>query len=104
MSTVTSTERTDGSTPIRVAVADDEETVVDVLRTLIGSDPTLRFVGSANDGWLTVWGDGPFPGAVSVNFLAGRVIGGLVRIVYSDPSAGAGAMFTPLVPSRFSAP
>ena len=49
MSTVTSTERTDGSTPIRVAVADDEETVVDVLRTLIGSDPTLRFVGSAND-------------------------------------------------------
>src|SRR5207249_3454498 len=30
VSTVTSTERTDGSTPIRVAVADDEETVVDV--------------------------------------------------------------------------
>ena len=49
MSTVTPTERTDEPTAIRVAVADDEETVVDVLRTLIGSDPTLRFVGSAND-------------------------------------------------------
>src|SRR5438309_10463806 len=49
VSTVTPTERTDEPTAIRVAVADDEETVVDVLRTLIGSDPTLRFVGSAND-------------------------------------------------------
>jgi DNA-binding NarL/FixJ family response regulator len=35
--------------PIRVLVADDEETVVDVLRTLIGSDPSLRFVGAANN-------------------------------------------------------
>jgi DNA-binding NarL/FixJ family response regulator len=35
--------------PIRVMVADDEETVVDVLRTLIGSDPSLRFVGAANN-------------------------------------------------------
>ncbi len=34
---------------IRVAVADDEEAVVDVLRALIGSDPALAFVGSAND-------------------------------------------------------
>jgi EAL domain-containing protein (putative c-di-GMP-specific phosphodiesterase class I)/DNA-binding NarL/FixJ family response regulator len=34
---------------IRVLVADDEETVVDVLRALVGSDPRLRFVGSAND-------------------------------------------------------
>ena len=49
MSTMLPTERADESTAIRVAVADDEETVVDVLRTLIGSDPTLRFVGSAND-------------------------------------------------------
>jgi DNA-binding NarL/FixJ family response regulator len=35
--------------PIRVLVADDEETVVDVLRALIGSDPSLRFVGAANN-------------------------------------------------------
>ncbi|HEX6581106.1 MAG TPA: response regulator, partial [Actinomycetota bacterium] len=34
--------------PIRVLVADDEETVVDVLRALIGSDPSLRFVGAAH--------------------------------------------------------
>ena len=34
---------------IRVLVADDEETVVDVLRALVGSDPALRFVGAAND-------------------------------------------------------
>ena len=34
---------------IRVVVADDEETVVDVLRRLIGSDPSLRLVGSAHD-------------------------------------------------------
>lgn len=34
---------------IRVLVADDEETVVEVLRALVGSDPNLRFVGSAND-------------------------------------------------------
>jgi EAL domain-containing protein (putative c-di-GMP-specific phosphodiesterase class I)/CheY-like chemotaxis protein len=34
---------------IRVLVADDEETVVDVLRALVGSDPSLRFVGAAND-------------------------------------------------------
>ena len=35
--------------PIRVLVADDEETVVDVLRSLIGSDPSLRFVGAAHN-------------------------------------------------------
>lgn len=34
---------------IRVLVVDDEECVVDVLRTLIGSDPTLEFAGSATD-------------------------------------------------------
>jgi DNA-binding NarL/FixJ family response regulator/EAL domain-containing protein (putative c-di-GMP-specific phosphodiesterase class I) len=34
---------------IRVLVADDEGTVVDVLRALVGSDPSLRFVGAAND-------------------------------------------------------
>jgi DNA-binding NarL/FixJ family response regulator len=44
-----STEGTEESSPIRVLVADDEETVVDVLRALIGSDPSLRFVGSAHD-------------------------------------------------------
>jgi EAL domain-containing protein (putative c-di-GMP-specific phosphodiesterase class I)/DNA-binding NarL/FixJ family response regulator len=49
VSTVRSTERDETLAEIRVAVADDEETVVDVLRTLIGSDPTLRFVGAAND-------------------------------------------------------
>ena len=30
-------------------VADDETMVVDVLRALIGSDPSLRFVGAAHD-------------------------------------------------------
>ena len=35
--------------PINVVVADDEETVVDVLRALIGSDPSLHFVGAANN-------------------------------------------------------
>ena len=35
--------------PIRVAVADDELTVVDVLRAIIGSDPSLRFVGAAHN-------------------------------------------------------
>ena len=49
MSTVRPTERDGSLAEIRVAIADDEETVVDVLRTLIGSDPTLRFVGAAND-------------------------------------------------------
>jgi DNA-binding NarL/FixJ family response regulator len=44
-----STERAEDTSSIRVLVADDEETVVDVLRALIGSDPSLRFVGSAND-------------------------------------------------------
>jgi DNA-binding NarL/FixJ family response regulator len=39
----------DTTTPIRVLVADDEETVVDVLRALIGSDPSLRFVGAAHN-------------------------------------------------------
>lgn len=34
---------------IRVLVADDEEMVVDVLRALVGSDPSLRFVGAAHD-------------------------------------------------------
>jgi DNA-binding NarL/FixJ family response regulator len=42
-----STERAEEPAPIRVVVADDEETVVDVLRTLIGSDPSLHFVGAA---------------------------------------------------------
>ncbi len=45
-----STEAADETTnPIRVLVADDEETVVDVLRALIGSDPSLRFVGAASN-------------------------------------------------------
>jgi DNA-binding NarL/FixJ family response regulator len=35
--------------PIRVLVVDDEESVVDVLRSLIGSDPALRLVGAAHD-------------------------------------------------------
>jgi DNA-binding NarL/FixJ family response regulator len=35
--------------PIRVLVVDDEEAVVDVLRSLIGSDPALRLVGAAHD-------------------------------------------------------
>jgi DNA-binding NarL/FixJ family response regulator len=43
-----STERAEES-PIRVLVADDEETVVDVLRALIGSDPSLQFVGAAHN-------------------------------------------------------
>ena len=43
-----STEEAEES-PIRVAVADDEETVVDVLRALIGSDPSLHFVGAAHN-------------------------------------------------------
>ena len=44
-----STERAEETSPIRVLVADDEETVVDVLRALIGSDPSLRFVGAAHN-------------------------------------------------------
>lgn len=44
-----STERAEETPPIRVVVADDEETVVDVLRTLIGSDPSLHFVGAAHN-------------------------------------------------------
>ena len=44
-----STERAEEIAPIRVVVADDEETVVDVLRTLIGSDPSLHFVGAAHN-------------------------------------------------------
>jgi DNA-binding NarL/FixJ family response regulator/EAL domain-containing protein (putative c-di-GMP-specific phosphodiesterase class I) len=43
------TERARDRSPIRVLVADDEEAVVDVLRALVGSDPSLRFVGAAND-------------------------------------------------------
>jgi EAL domain-containing protein (putative c-di-GMP-specific phosphodiesterase class I)/CheY-like chemotaxis protein len=34
---------------IRVLLVDDEETVVDVLRTLIGTDPSLELVGAARD-------------------------------------------------------
>lgn len=44
-----STERAEETSAIRVLVADDEETVVDVLRALIGSDPSLRFVGAAHN-------------------------------------------------------
>jgi DNA-binding NarL/FixJ family response regulator len=44
-----STEMAEETIPIRVLVADDEKTVVDVLRALIGSDPSLRFVGAANN-------------------------------------------------------
>jgi DNA-binding NarL/FixJ family response regulator len=43
------TGRAEDKPAIRVLVADDEGTVVDVLRVLIGSDPSLRFVGAAND-------------------------------------------------------
>jgi DNA-binding NarL/FixJ family response regulator len=44
-----STERDAETSPIRVLVADDEETVVDVLRAIIGSDPSLHFVGAAHN-------------------------------------------------------
>ncbi|MGH2680730.1 MAG: EAL domain-containing protein [Actinomycetota bacterium] len=44
-----STKGSDEASPIRVLVADDEETVVDVLRALIGSDASLRFVGAAHN-------------------------------------------------------
>ena len=40
-------EHDDGT--IRVFVADDEEAVVDVLRAVISTDPSLRFVGAAHD-------------------------------------------------------
>jgi len=40
-------EADDGT--IRVFVADDEEAVVDVLRAVIATDPSLRFVGAAHD-------------------------------------------------------
>lgn len=42
-------EGAEETSPIRVLVADDEQTVVDVLRALIGSDPSLRFVGAAHN-------------------------------------------------------
>jgi DNA-binding NarL/FixJ family response regulator len=45
----TPTQGTQDPTAIRVLVADDEEAVVDVLRALIGSDPSLEFIGAAND-------------------------------------------------------
>jgi len=44
-----STGQTEETSPIRVMVADDEETVVDVLRAIIGSDPSLQFVGAAHN-------------------------------------------------------
>jgi EAL domain-containing protein (putative c-di-GMP-specific phosphodiesterase class I)/CheY-like chemotaxis protein len=44
-----STEHAEETSPIRVLVADDERTVVDVLRALIGSDPSLHFVGAAHN-------------------------------------------------------
>src|SRR5919201_576299 len=34
---------------IRVLVVDDEESVVDVLTTLIGTDPSLQLIGAAHD-------------------------------------------------------
>ena len=42
-------EQATDRTPIRVLVADDEAAVVDVLRAIVGSDLSLRFVGAAND-------------------------------------------------------
>ena len=52
MPEVTSSVATDlepGARPIRVLVADDDRAVVDALRTLVGSDPSLRFIGAAKD-------------------------------------------------------
>lgn len=46
---ISSDERRRDGRFIRVLVADDEEMVVDVLRALVGSDPSLRFVGAAHD-------------------------------------------------------
>jgi hypothetical protein len=31
---------------------------------------------SSRDGWISVWGDGDWPGTVTVNYLEGRVVGG----------------------------
>lgn len=43
------TERGPGGRPVRVLVADDDQAVVDVLHSLVGSDPSLCFIGAAND-------------------------------------------------------
>jgi hypothetical protein len=39
----------------------------------------VTIIGATNDGWIALWGDGPFPGPVSVNFLNGRVVGGFTQ-------------------------
>jgi hypothetical protein len=36
----------------------------------------ITIIGASRDGWISVWGDGDWPGTVSLNFLSGRVIGG----------------------------
>lgn len=43
--------------------------------------------GASGDGWLTLWGDGNWPEAVTVNFLGGHVIGGFAQCLLSgqDP-------------------
>lgn len=52
----------------------------------------VSVLGASADGWLTLWGDGDWPGAVSVNFLGGRVIGGFAQCelsgIYSSEPFG----------------
>jgi hypothetical protein len=39
----------------------------------------VSVLGAPADGWLSLWGDGDWPGTISVNFLGGHVIGGFAH-------------------------
>ncbi len=63
--------------------ATDPDLVVDFSNILVENYVAVQVVVSVlaapSDGWLTLWGEGPWPGAVTVNFLAGRVVGGFAH-------------------------
>lgn len=51
----------------------------ELVETYVAVQVIVSVHASPGDGWLTLWGDGVWPEAVSVNFLGGRVIGGFAQ-------------------------
>jgi hypothetical protein len=75
----------------------DPDLVVDFSSILVENYVAVQVIVSVlaapSDGWLTLWGDGPWPGAVTVNFLAGRTSGGFAHSELTGVFVGSGEPF-----------
>jgi hypothetical protein len=51
----------------------------DLAENYVAVQVNLTVLNAPHDGWVSIWGDGAWPHTVTLNFLAGRVIGGFAH-------------------------